>query len=917
MRYLVGIDLGTTNSAMYFMDTEKVQNSLQLFPIMQLTALGKTDALPALPSFCYLSAQGEWPKGSLKLSWKAENSLFVGKLAKVQGARVPTRLVQSAKSWLCNVAANRRDKILPIEAADISQRLSPVEASANYLIHMRDAWNASMAKGDASAELEEQEVMLTVPASFDEVARTLTVEAARLAGFRHVTLLEEPQAAFYSWIAQHEQEWQDYFKAGDRILVCDVGGGTTDFSLIEMHEKDGQLSFQRMAVGDHLLLGGDNMDAALAHDIENKMRSKGYPPLDSTQWLQLLAEAREAKEELLGSGSADSYSVVIQGTGSSVVKGSLALTIEKKDVENLILNGFFGVYSLSEALQLRKSRGFRTMGLPYEDEPSITKHLAHFLQQAQCLGEQGGVDYILFNGGTMKPAPFQAALLDSLKSWFPNKDPQVLSSVNLDLAVARGAAYYGKVRRGMGVAIRGGLPRTYYLEVEVKNAAGQAQMQALTLLPRGSEEGCMLQSPQTFSLRANTPVVFHLLTSHVRLHDQAGDLIAIDENEMQRLPPIQTILRFGRKQAANEADQIIPVKMGIKLTAVGTVELWLESQRTEHRWNLEFQLRSAAGQDNSMIATEKKQKDETYAAGYLEQAKLSIEALFNGSIKPSQIMEKLESQLNLPRHEWPPSVLRGLWDQLLKCATLRKQSAEHEMRWWNLAGFLLRPGYGYPLDDFRIKELWKIILGDLKAIKNPDCQIQLWICFRRIAGGLNKGQQMQIAGEMMADLIDKKTSRIEPKRKSESYAYSEKLRASAALERVEIPLKVRLGEALVNKIVQGQAEPFEFWSLGRIGARHLFYGSAAQVVPKDMCAKWVEKLLKGIVVENEQGLFLLSQLARKTDHRELNLPDSLLEALIAKYPSLKAYLFEERNLSAKEKEQVFGESLPAGLVLEI
>lgn len=922
MRYLVGIDLGTTNSALAFIDTEKAHYPLQLLAIPQLTALGKVDTLFTLPSFCYLSAKEEWPKKALKLPWKEEN-IFVGQLAKVQGARVPTKLIQSAKSWLCNVAANRRDKILPIEAADINQRLSPVEASAKYLIHLREAWNYSMAREDSSLELEEQEVILTVPASFDEVARTLTVEAARAAGFRHVTLLEEPQAAFYSWISQHEEDWQYQFHAGERILVCDVGGGTTDFSLIEIQDKAGQLAFQRMAVGEHLLLGGDNMDAALAHYIEQKLHQQGHPALDSTQWLQLLSEARAAKEKLLSSSSdkTQSYTVVIQGVGSAVIKGSMTISVEAAEVENLILQGFFGLYSLQEALQLNKSRGFRTMGLPYEDEPSITKHLAHFLQQAHGLEEEGrGVDYLLFNGGTMKPLLFQEAIINSLRTWFPHKLPKVLPSLNLDLAVARGAAYYGKVRRGKGVAIKGGLPRTYYLEIEVKTAKGESHYQALTLLPRGSEEGHVFRSAQVFSLRANTPVAFHLLTSHVRLNDKEGSIVEIDEQEIQRLPPIQTVLRYGKKQIVEKIDQNIPVQLVIKLTPIGTVEIWLESQNTEHRWNLEFQLRSASGQDNSMIALEKKQQDETFEAGYLEEAKKSLEDLFKGMAKPSQIMEILEAQLHMQRREWPPSILRGLFETLFKCAGQRKTSREIEARWWNLVGFFLRPGFGYALDDFRIKELWKIILGDLKTVKSPEVQIQLWICFRRIAGGLNKGQQMQIAGELMTDLFDKKSGKIPVKRKGEVYAYSEQMRALAAMERLDLPLKIRLGEALVDKMRRGDINEVDFWALGRIGARHLFYGSAAQVIPRETCAKWLGELLEiSPPFATEQALFMIVQMARKTDHRELNLDDALIQKLIEKYPDaqLQARLLETNPLTQQEQEQVFGEALPVGLVLNL
>lgn len=929
MRYIIGIDLGTTNSALSFVDTEQPNLPLQLFAIPQLTAAGKVDALPTLPSFCYLAGEGEWHKGALKLPWKEETTLFAGQFAKQQGARVPTRLVQSAKSWLCNVAANRRDKILPIEAADISQRLNPVEASAKYLSHLRDAWNHSMAKGDPALELEEQEVILTVPASFDEVARSLTVEAARQAGFLHITLLEEPQAAFYSWIAQHEKEWQSQFKAGDSLLVCDVGGGTTDFSLIEIHEKEGKLSFQRMAVGDHLLLGGDNMDAALTHYLEEKLQQQGTPPLESTQWLQLQAEARAAKEALLlpGVKPEDTHTVIVQGSGSSVVKGSLSLSLSRQEVQRILMEGFFGSYPLEEALKLKRSRGFRTMGLPYEDEPSITKHLAHFLQQARYFEKGRKIDYILFNGGAVKPEPFQHALEEALRLWFPGVSLKRLPTVSLDLAVARGAAYFGKVRRGLGVAIGGGLPRTYYLKIDVKEPSGKIGAKALTLLSRGTQEGSSYQPEQLFSLRSNTPVAFHLLTSHVRLEDKEGDLVEIDSNEMQALPPIRTILRFGKKQGQGEQEAILPVRIGIRLTEIGTVELWLESQQSEHQWALEFQLRSATGQETvNADSSVGESSDETYSKGSLKEAERTIQSLFQGgstgtSLKPSQIMEKLEEQIGAVRREWGPSVLRELWTPLFNVSASRKALAELGARWWNLAGFFLRPGYGFPLDDFRMKDLWKVILSDLKIAAPSEYQIQQWICYRRIAGGLNKGQQLQIASELLPTVIDKKSGKIEIKRKADLYVYSEKIRALAALERLDLPLKIKLGEALVDRIIRQSPEDYDYWSLGRIGARHLLYGSAGQVVPKEVCVRWIEKLLQKGQTEESRGtmIFLLSQLARKTAHRELNLPEGIIQKILAVYPDehLTHCLLEEHSLTVSEQEQVYGDRLPVGLIMEL
>lgn len=928
MRYIIGIDLGTTNSAVAYIDKEKNASSIQIFSIPQLVSSGRVEPLPTLPSFCYLVSKEEWPKDALRLPWKEENFTFVGQFAKSHGSRVPTRLIQSAKSWLCNVAANRKDRILPIEASDISHRLSPVEASAKYLTHIKDAWNASIAQGNPAAEFEEQEIILTVPASFDEVARTLTVEAARLAGIVHLTLLEEPQAAFYSWISQHEsiklkdphskKHSSNTPRAGETILVCDVGGGTTDFSLIEVQEKDNKLSFQRMAVGDHLLLGGDNMDAALAHILEKQLRDRGFPALESTQWHQLYAEARAAKESLLQPKSPDQYTVVLQGVGSSVIKGSITIAIHKEEMERILLDGFFGQYSLQEALQMHQSRGFRTVGLPYEDEPSITKHLARFLKQARCLDK--GVDYILFNGGALKPTLFQQAVHQSLIRWFPHKCPAILESVSLDLAVARGSAYYGKARKGLGVFIGGGLPRTYYLQIDVKESeSGNIVSKALTLLSRGAEEGAFFEPEQVFMVSPNTPSAFHLLTSHVRLEDRQGTFVAIDEQEMQRLPSIHTILRYGRKQL-HEDQEKVPVKLDIRLTAVGTLELWLQSQKSEHKWNLEFQVRSESGLDSHLVAGLR--QDETFEKDYLDEAQKTLENLYkveNVQFKPGNIIEKLEEVLHKERRDWPSSILRGLWDSLLKSSPYRKISLEHEVRWWNLAGFFLRPGYGYPLDDFRIKEFWKILLNDLKQSKTAECQIQHWICYRRIAGGLNKGQQMQIASEIIPTLLDKKSNKIEVKSRSELYAYSEKIRALASFERLEVPLKIRLGEAIVNRIIRKEAQACDYWALGRIGARHLLYGSIGQVVPKDTCSKWVEKLLETKGLDVEQLQFVFGQLARKTDYRELNLAEAVIEKILERDVDgkLKELLFRQQALTQVQQEQVFGDRLPSGLMLEV
>lgn len=903
MRYVVGIDLGTTNSCVAYIDTEKSPHAIHPFSVPQLKEASRIENYATLPSFCYLASPQEWPPKSLQLPWKSASSYFVGQFAMTYGGKVPTRLVQSAKSWLCHSAASRRDNILPVDAAEDSIRISPVEASARYLIHLRDAWNHQMSAGNPDLELQQQEIILTVPASFDEVARALTVEAAKQAGFNNLTLLEEPQAAFYSWISCHEKKWGDSIQDNSVILVCDVGGGTTDFSLIEAKRKEEKWDFQRMAVGDHLLLGGDNMDRTVAHFLVAKAQQNGLSECSSSQWLQLYQEARKAKETLLSTGE-EIYRVILQGKGSSVIQGSFTVEITRDEILHLLKEGFFPVKSWEEALLLKKGGGIRTMGLPYEEEPSILNHMAVFLNKADRIP-----DYVLFNGGTMKPAAFQEAVFKALNLWFPEKNVKTLESMSLDLSVSRGAAYYGKARRGEGIKIGGGAARGYYLGIMV-----EGQEKALTLLPRGSEEGTVFEPNQTFWVTPNSPVSFKLYSSHTRLQDESGTFVDIVPEEFHPLPLIQTVLRFGKGTASEVSKDKIAATIGIQMTPIGTLELWIASKKTPHRWTLEFQLRNVEGQENSVGLIEKGRKDETFDKSDLEAPKRLISSLFEGKIKSNKIVEELELSLGYPRQEWAPSILRACWGELVEQAGKRKASQELEARWWNLAGFFLRPGLGYPLDDFRLKELWKIILGDLKAIRSIEAQIQSWICFRRIAAGLNKGQQIQLANELWSFKQEKR----DIKDKNEFYQYQEKIRTLASFERLEENFKVKLGNSILARMKKGSPTPAEFWALARLGSRQLFYGNIGAVVSPEIAADWIHQILAMKEADEEQKLFVLGQLAKKTDHREINLPDQVLEKISAYFnhsAEIKALLFEHKNLTKMQQEKIYGDSLPLGISL--
>lgn len=906
MRYIVGIDLGTTNTTVAYVDTEVKSRVVQTFPILQTVAEGVVNHKNELPSFCYLTKKKELSEGALDLPWKKGASSCVGQYALDHGCRIPTRFVGSAKSWLSNRTCSPKEKLLPVEAHDEEERISPIEASCRYLEHIRLAWNHEIAKGNPELELEEQEVILTVPASFDEVARKSTAEAAKQAGFEKITFLEEPQAAFYHWISQNEKRWQESFEEGATILVSDVGGGTTDFSLIQFSHREGVPSFERMAVGEHLLLGGDNIDHALAYYIEEKIEKESGEAIGHDRWKALYQEARRAKEALL-SDTASTYSVIIQGKGSSVVQGSLSTELSVDEVKSFLLEGFFSQFPWEDAIQLKKASALRTSGLPYEEESSITKQLAHFLHVHGAF--ERPPKYILFNGGTMMAPSFKQALITSFQHWFPETSLQPLSVKNPMQSVSRGAAYFGLVRRGEGVKIRSGSPRSFYLALP--------DQKAICLLPRGVEEGSSVVAEQEFSALANQPVNFTLYASHTRLHDHPGQIVSFQQEEFHQMPPISTLLRFGKKSLQQEV-KTVPVTLRIDYTTLGTLELSLESKESSHRWNLEFQLKTSTGQEDQMALMEKGRIDETYSEESLQEAKEVIHTLFSkgGSLTPEKAMERLEIALQLQRNEWPPSLLRKLWDVLILQAENRTISTKHEARFWNLAGYLLRPGTGYPLDDKRIKDLWRLILSERQKKKTDEVVIQQWICFRRISGGLNKGLQGQLYHQIIHSIFNKKSGKIELVRGADLYQYQEKLRTLASFERLDFQAKSSLGKALFERIKkEKKGSSAEFFALGRLGARELLYGSHASVLPVETVTPWVEELLP--MIKGEKQLFPFALMVRRAEANEINVTKELRKQVLEASTNdhLKGIIEGKEELNEQDQGALLGDQLPPGIVL--
>lgn len=631
--YIVGIDLGTTNSVVAYSNTENNEVSdIRIFKIPQLTDSGVIDKRDVLPSFLYIKDGHEISAESFKLPWNnskdnppdlnskpgksdfyEEVSVFtgnlaVGEFARDRGAEVPHKLISSSKSWLCNQVVDREAPILPWETNESIRKISPVQASCAILNHIKESWNYEIAQGDSDLKLENQSIYLTVPASFDAVARELTVKAAQLAGFADIVLIEEPQAAFYSWIDKSGEKWRENVKKGDLVLVCDIGGGTSDFSLIQVKEgENGLLELERVAVGDHLLVGGDNIDFALSYFLAAKLREK-KKKLDAWQMRGLVHSCRKAKETLFGNENTKEYQITILGRGSGLIKGTIKENLAIGDVEKIVLDGFFPVCDLNEEPISSNVSGMKEFGLSYEADPAITRHLAKFISAHK---DEAGSPIlptaVVFNGGVMKSPIMRNRVMNILSQWHkkykdPNnsenladsdipviKDIREIEAIDFDLSVARGAVYYGQAARGDGIKIRGGLGKSYYMAIEASMPAVPGipmPTRALCIAPFGMEEGTGAECRERlFNLVVGEKVKFDIMTSSTRHEDVVGNIIDNWEDmDILELTSIETVLE-------GNSETFIPVTFEVKVTEVGTLEFWACSRDDERKWRLELNVR--------------------------------------------------------------------------------------------------------------------------------------------------------------------------------------------------------------------------------------------------------------------------------------------------------------------------------------
>jgi molecular chaperone DnaK (HSP70) len=860
----VGIDLGTTNSALAWIDPADGEDTsfppIHIFDIPQLVAPNRVEPRRTLPSFLFL-----------------EEGQPVGTWAREQGALVPTRLVHSAKSWLSNADVDRTAKILPWDAGEGGRVLSPVEVSARFLSTIREAWD----KSEKFGPLIDHDVVLTVPASFDEEARELTVQAANDAGLARLTLIEEPAAAFYSWIANNFTRSRKLLFDGQIVLICDVGGGTSDFSLIRVSRDGDKIDFTRTAVGKHLLLGGDNLDLTLGWLAESKLGKQ----LSIRQRSGLRRQCSAAKELLLCDPKRHSIEISVLGGGSSMIGGALKTEITRNEALELTLEGFLPLTPRGELPKEEKRSLFRELGLPYVSDPAISRHLSAFLESANQTP-----DAILFNGGFFIPEICRMRVADVIENWY-GKRPEIFENRDLDLAVASGAAYYSYVRStGSGVLVRGGLPRAYYV--------GLNDDSAVCLVPRGAEEGDSAEvDREDLQLVANKPVAFRLISSLTRTDDKPGEVVIFAENEdVHQHAPLEAVIRFGKG-----GERLVPVKLGARLTETGTLETWCDSKISDNRWRLQFQLRKTAAKSAAASRPAAVVSGEAVDAA----CELVRSTFAAGSVAPEELPSRLEAALGLGRNSWPVDVARLLADVFIDQTENRRRSSAHEIRWLNLGGFCLRPGFGYIGDEFRIEQIRRIYAAGPQFGNQIQNEIDWWIFWGRLAGGLNRNQQTDIVQRLFPFLLPKPGKK--PQRINNSL-FREMCRTASSMELIPAGTRTQLGDALLKQ----PKEDYVLWCLSRLGARQLFYGPANQVLAPSVASRWSEVL----IALPKAGDALIS-LARRTG-------DPVRDVSVATFAAVRGRLSTPQSIAQLEGEaerdegalgRIFGESLPSGLVL--
>ena len=893
--WLVGIDLGTSNTALA--RVADGDGKVETLRLTQRTSESEVRDQALLPSFLYLPGSHELPEGSLGLPWDAKRDFLVGEFARVQGSRVPGRVVVSAKSWLAHRQADPSQPLLPWDGAPDAPRVSPVEASRRYLEHLREAFLHQY----PDHPLDSCDIVLTVPASFDELARELTVSAARQAGLDKITLLEEPQAAFYHWLYANglSVDQPAGLTPGDQILVCDIGGGTSDFTLIEYAES----GLRRVAVGEHLMLGGDNLDISLAYLVEPRLGSK----LDILQWGVLRNECRRAKELLLGEDPPDKVTVTVPGSGSKLLAGTMQADLSREEVEKLVLDGFFPVVPIDEPLQAERRLGLKEWGLPYASDPAVPRHLSSFLRRH---GRKDNIpNKILFNGGACRAAAIRQRMMQILESW-RGAPVEELHNPESDLSVARGAAYYGFLKRSGGKRIGGGIARSYYLQL----SSDGTSTQALCVVPRNLEAGTRVELPEpVLQLILERPVRFPIFSSSNRPEDQPGTVVDIaqaggsEESEFQVMPAMETVVRAPDLKVTE-----VPVLLSGEVTEIGTLSIACRMLEGKRRFQLEFPLRGDVVLEGGPEFPPEvvKQAREAVAEAFYRKPK----SLGSG-LRPRSLLAHLEQHFGLSRQLWSVALLRSVWEGFVDVHQRRRVEPEYEQSWLNGVGYCLRPGTGSKLDAWRVEKTAALLDSWLQFPKLEPVRMELWVVLRRLAAGLSQARQEQLWNQLAAVMIPGRKHWKTRVPHARSIAEdNELLRLAVSLSQIPVGDKVLLGDFVMKKF-QGTRD--DLWRIARIGSRQLLGAGPQWVVPPDQVWPWIEKILSSKWGEKETVGWALATMVRKTDDLKRDFSEEQVERvrnrLLREGLATAAERLDGHSEVQQEAAALLGEALPVGL----
>lgn len=869
--------------------------------IPQLVAPGELGEHALLPSFLYLAAPGELAASDRALPW-GESERVVGEAARKLGAKVPGRLVASAKSWICHGGVDRRAPILPWNAPESEPHVSPFAAQVEYLAHLRAAWEAA----NPDAPLAHQDVVVTVPASFDEGARELTTSAAREAGLGEVRLLEEPQAAFYDWLGA-QQDVGALLGDARLVLVVDVGGGTTDLTLLRVRpEGDAEARLERIAVGGHLMLGGDNMDAALAMFALGKAGLER--PEDATIWSALVQSARQAKERLLGADAPAQAVITVQSRGSRLVGNTKSITIDRDEATRVLLDGFLPYSGPNETAGRAGRAGLTTLGLPYTSDTAIVRHVCTFLRKhAQAAIEAGAhvedglprPDRVLLNGGVFNGPTLVDRLMDVLAQWFGGERIVQLEHTSLDLAVAHGAVRSILARRGIGEVIGGGTPRAYYIGVAEKDGGRRA----MCVAPRGMEPGTTVSvSDRIFELVLDQPVAFPLYEYTGDLTEPPGAIASADL-DLEPLPPLETLLRDKSTTTGTTA-----VTLSATATETGALEVYLVTvDLPPRRWRLEFALRKSAPEPTSAAPMPAAPPDPAVAT-----ALPILAAAFTAKDEAlaKAVRAAIEKHLG-PRGQWSASTCRRIVDECLAHASGAAISETHELNWLRIVSWCLRPGFGSPDDEARIDAMWRA-WSTMPHHRSKAMWAEWWITWRRIAAGLDASRQRAMFDELRPWLW--KTEGPPPPG-PHRHGPVEMLQLASALERIGAADKQALGDLLLARADKlGSYLP-----VGRVGTRVLFAGDGGELVPANVAEAWIERLLALDLATAEGATFAIAQLARMTGNPARDVSPAIRQRVVAALGKAKVpaswvdMVMRPQELSEGDRARLFGDALPVGL----